>query len=133
MNTALPPDPAARETGPAAQDAAPVLLGEAVDVEQRRSHDAHTPRSATRCVASSRSAAAGNMDEFRAILARGMRLAFLLTIPSAIGLAMFASPIISVIYQHGRFNAQMTREPAGALASWLTSAVFTSAAGMAGA
>src|SRR6266498_1929959 len=34
---------------------------------------------------------------------------------AAIGLAMFASPIISVIYQHGRFNAEMTRETAGAL------------------
>ena len=63
----------------------------------------------------SKSAAVGNVDEFRAILARGIRLAFLLTIPSAIGLAMFASPIISVIYQHGRFNAEMTRETAGAL------------------
>jgi putative peptidoglycan lipid II flippase len=63
----------------------------------------------------SKSAAVGNMDEFRAILARGIRLAFLLTIPSAIGLAMLASPIISVIYQHGRFNAEMTRQTAGAL------------------
>ncbi len=63
----------------------------------------------------SRSAAIGNIDEFRAILARGMRLAFLLTIPSAIGLAMLASPIISVIYQHGRFTAEMTRQTAGAL------------------
>jgi putative peptidoglycan lipid II flippase len=63
----------------------------------------------------SKSAAVGNIDEFRAILARGMRLAFLLTIPSAIGLAMLASPIISVIYQHGRFTAEMTRQTAGAL------------------
>src|SRR5437879_4760014 len=63
----------------------------------------------------SKSAAVGNMNEFRAILARGMRLAFLLTIPSAIGLAMLASPIISVIYQHGRFTAAMTRQTAGAL------------------
>src|SRR5438876_7997330 len=63
----------------------------------------------------SKSAAVGNMDEFRAILARGIRLAFLLTIPSAIGLAMLASPIISVIYQHGRFTAEMTRQTAGAL------------------
>ncbi len=60
----------------------------------------------------SKSVAVGNMDEFRAILARGIRLAFLLTIPSAIGLAMLASPIISVIYQHGRFTAEMTRETA---------------------
>jgi putative peptidoglycan lipid II flippase len=63
----------------------------------------------------SKSVAVGNMDEFRAILARGIRLAFLLTIPSAIGLAMLASPIISVIYQHGRFTVEMTRETAGAL------------------
>src|SRR5581483_6045953 len=48
----------------------------------------------------SKSAAVGNMSEFRAILASGMRLAFALTIPSAIGLAMLASPIISVIYEH---------------------------------
>jgi putative peptidoglycan lipid II flippase len=38
----------------------------------------------------SKHAALGNTAEFRAILARGMRLAFLLTIPSAIGLAMLA-------------------------------------------
>jgi putative peptidoglycan lipid II flippase len=63
----------------------------------------------------SKSAAVGNIDEFRAILARGIRLAFLLTIPSAIGLGMLASPIVSVIYQHGRFTAEMTRETAGAL------------------
>lgn len=63
----------------------------------------------------SKSAALGNTEQFRAILARGMRLAFLLTIPSAIGLAMLASPIISVIYQHGRFTAEMTRQTAGAL------------------
>jgi putative peptidoglycan lipid II flippase len=63
----------------------------------------------------SKSAAVGNKDEFRAILANGMRLAFLLTVPSAIGLAMLASPNISVIYQHGRFTAEMTRETAGAL------------------
>ncbi len=63
----------------------------------------------------SKSAAMGNTEEFRAIIASGMRLAFLLTIPSAIGLAMLASPIISVIYEHGRFTAEMTRQTAGAL------------------
>jgi putative peptidoglycan lipid II flippase len=63
----------------------------------------------------SRSAAVGNVREFRGILAHGMRLAFLLTIPSAIGLAMLASPIISVIYEHGRFTGEMTRQTAGAL------------------
>jgi putative peptidoglycan lipid II flippase len=63
----------------------------------------------------SKSAAVGNMDDFRAILAHGMRLAFLLTVPAAVGLAVLAPSIISVIYQHGRFNAEMTRQTAGAL------------------
>lgn len=63
----------------------------------------------------SKTAALGNMTEFRGVLASGMRLAFLLTVPSAIGLAILASPIISVIYQHGRFTADMTRNTAGAL------------------
>jgi putative peptidoglycan lipid II flippase len=63
----------------------------------------------------SKHAAVGNLAEFRMILASGMRLALLLTIPAAIGLAMLAAPIISVIYEHGRFNAEMTRQTAGAL------------------
>ena len=44
-----------------------------------------------------------------------MRLAFLLTVPSAVGLMMLAEPIISVLYQHGRFDAHQTEEAAGAL------------------
>src|SRR5438067_10356705 len=45
----------------------------------------------------SRSAAVGNTAEFRGALAHSLRLVMLLTIPSAIGLAMLAEPIISVI------------------------------------
>src|SRR2546421_1875169 len=45
----------------------------------------------------SRSAALGNKTEFRGALAHAMRLVMLLTIPSAIGLMILASPIISVI------------------------------------
>jgi putative peptidoglycan lipid II flippase len=44
-----------------------------------------------------------------------MRLALLLTIPSTIGLMMLARPIISVIYEHGRFTATMTEQTALAL------------------
>jgi putative peptidoglycan lipid II flippase len=75
----------------------------------------------------SKSAALGRIDEFRGILASGMRLAFLLTIPSAIGLAMLAAPIISVIYQHGRFTAEMTRQTAGALQFYAVGLVAYSA------
>ncbi|HXY75427.1 MAG TPA: murein biosynthesis integral membrane protein MurJ [Steroidobacteraceae bacterium] len=62
-----------------------------------------------------RMAATGNEGAFRSELARGMRLAFLLTIPASIGLIVLAEPIISVLYQHGRFNAYQTAQSAGAL------------------
>src|SRR4051812_2665198 len=75
----------------------------------------------------SKSAARGNIGEFRSILAHGMRLAFLLTVPSAIGLAMLAAPIISVIYQHGRFDAEATRQTAGALQFYAVGLVSYSA------
>ena len=57
----------------------------------------------------------GNKEEFRGALAHALRLVFLLTIPSAIGLIILAEPIISLIYQHGRFTAEATVQTAGAL------------------
>jgi len=63
----------------------------------------------------SRLAVGGNMAAFRGELARAMRLGLLLTIPSAIGLMMLAEPIISVLYQHGRFDAYQAAQAAGAL------------------
>jgi putative peptidoglycan lipid II flippase len=63
----------------------------------------------------SRSAAVGNTSEFRSALAHSMRLVLLLTIPAAIGLIILAEPIIRLIYQHGRFTAESTRQTAVAL------------------
>jgi putative peptidoglycan lipid II flippase len=63
----------------------------------------------------SRSAAAGNIPEFRGALAHALRLILLLTIPSAIGLIILAEPIISLIYEHGRFTAAATIQTAAAL------------------
>lgn len=62
-----------------------------------------------------RSIAAGRTVEFRQNLAKGMRLAFLLTIPSTLGLIVLAEPIISVLYQHGRFAVDQTMQAAAAL------------------
>jgi len=62
-----------------------------------------------------RMAATGQHGIFRSELARGMRLAFLMTIPASIGLIVLAEPIISVLYQHGRFGVYETAESAGAL------------------
>jgi putative peptidoglycan lipid II flippase len=63
----------------------------------------------------SRLVVAGHMEGFRAELARAMRLMFLLTVPSSIGLMMLAEPIISVLYQHGRFDAHEASQAGGAL------------------
>jgi putative peptidoglycan lipid II flippase len=63
----------------------------------------------------SRLVAAGQMTAVRTELARAMRLALLLTIPSTVGLIMLAEPIISVLYQHGKFNAFESAQAAGAL------------------
>jgi putative peptidoglycan lipid II flippase len=62
-----------------------------------------------------RMAAAGNTPAFRSELARGMRLAFLMTIPASVGLMVLAEPIISVLYQHRRFGAFETAQAAAAL------------------
>jgi putative peptidoglycan lipid II flippase len=63
----------------------------------------------------SRSAALGNTAEFRGAIAHSLRLVMLLTIPSAIGLIILAEPIISLIYQHGRFTAESSGQTAAAL------------------
>ena len=63
----------------------------------------------------SRSAAAGNMPEFRGALAHALRLVMLLTIPSAIGLIILAQPIIGLLYEHGRFTPSSTQQTAAAL------------------
>jgi putative peptidoglycan lipid II flippase len=63
----------------------------------------------------SRLVVAGRMDAFRSELARAMRWAMLLTLPSMVGLMMLAEPIISVLYQHGKFDAYQAAQAAGAL------------------
>jgi putative peptidoglycan lipid II flippase len=63
----------------------------------------------------SRSAARKDEAEFRHTLASSMRLAFLLTIPSAVGLIVLGRPIIALIYERGHFGALDTEHTAAAL------------------
>lgn len=63
----------------------------------------------------SRSAAVGDKRAFRATLARGLRLAFFLTIPSAIGLICLGEPIISLLYRNGRFTITAAHQTGAAL------------------
>src|SRR5882724_1478649 len=63
------------------------------------------------------SAHAGRSDmvEFRKTLARSIRLAFFLCVPAACGLWVLATPIISAIYQHGKFDAFATEQTVACL------------------
>lgn len=63
----------------------------------------------------SRLVVAGKTAEFRSELARAIRWGLLLTLPSMVGLMLLAEPIISVLYQHGKFNADQAAQAAGAL------------------
>lgn len=63
----------------------------------------------------SRSAARKDQADFRHTLASSIRLAFLLTIPSAVGLIVLGQPIIALIYERGHFGSTDTQHTASAL------------------
>lgn len=71
----------------------------------------------------SRSAAKNDIPELRATLVRALSLACLLTVPSAVGLWFFSEPIISLIFQHGRFSYDSTIQSATALRFYATGLV----------
>lgn len=54
----------------------------------------------------SRIAATNDRVQFGPTLGRALRLAVFLTLPAAVGLWFLAQPIISLIYEHGKFHAQ---------------------------
>jgi putative peptidoglycan lipid II flippase len=66
----------------------------------------------------SRSAASGDMEEFRSTLSRSIAMTLLLSIPSAAGLAVLGESMIALIYQHGRFKASDTHQTALALSCY---------------
>ena len=57
----------------------------------------------------SRSAAANDMDEFRRTLSRSLGMVFVLTIPSAVGLAVLGESIIGAMYQMRRLHRFTTQ------------------------
>jgi putative peptidoglycan lipid II flippase len=62
-----------------------------------------------------RSAARGEMDEFRRTLSNSLGTVFLLTVPSSVGLIVLGKSIIGAIYQGGRFQLYDTQQTAVAL------------------
>jgi putative peptidoglycan lipid II flippase len=64
----------------------------------------------------SKSASTNDFDGFRATLSRSLGMVFLLTVPSAVGLAALSEPIVGAVYQLGEFTSESTRQTARALA-----------------
>jgi putative peptidoglycan lipid II flippase len=63
----------------------------------------------------SRAAVRGDLPGVRATLSESVRLVFLLTVPAALFLAVFAEPVIALLFQYGRFHAGDTAATAQAL------------------
>jgi putative peptidoglycan lipid II flippase len=62
-----------------------------------------------------RQASQGDMRALKTTYVSSLTMAFLLTIPASFGLVILAKPIIRLIFEHGRFNAQDTIHTAEAL------------------
>lgn len=75
----------------------------------------------------SRAAIGGISADFGPTLSKGLRLVAFLVIPSTIGLAVLAEPIISVIYEHGHFTPHQRMETALALRAYGYGLVFYAA------
>jgi putative peptidoglycan lipid II flippase len=65
-----------------------------------------------------RSAASGDTAEFRETLARSLGLAFLLTVPSSVGLIVLGKSMIGLIYEGVKFKAYDTERTSLALACY---------------
>jgi putative peptidoglycan lipid II flippase len=75
----------------------------------------------------SRSASVRNFPEFRATLSRSLGIVFLLTVPSAVGLAVLGNSIVAAVYQMGKFTIVDTHQTARALACYAIGLVGYSA------
>ena len=66
----------------------------------------------------------GITDKFRSVLGAGNRLVLFLTLPSAAGLLVLAEPIISLLYERGKFSHYETLATAAALRWYAVGLVF---------
>ncbi|MDB6117235.1 MAG: virulence factor MviN [Verrucomicrobiaceae bacterium] len=76
--------------------------------------------------AMARLATDGVSGEFKNTLAKGLKLVFLMTVPSAVGMALLAEPIIALIYQHNNWTGTDTAQAALALRTYAFGLVFFS-------
>ncbi len=72
----------------------------------------------------SRAAIGGISEDFRPTLAKGLRLVAFLVIPSALGLALLAEPIVSVLFERVKFHEIDRIQTAAALRAYGYGLVF---------
>ena len=63
----------------------------------------------------SRHAAIDDLEGVRSTIARGMAMMLMLNVPATLGLLTLATPIVQVLFEHGRFGPADTRSTAAAL------------------
>ena len=63
----------------------------------------------------SRHAAAGDLAAVRNAVSRGLRLMLAVMVPAAVGLAVLATPVVRLVFEHGEFTAADTPATARAL------------------
>src|SRR5919197_3706051 len=54
-------------------------------------------------------------ENLKSTLASSLRMSFMVNIPASFGLIFLSTPIVALIYQHGRFKASDTNSTANAL------------------
>jgi putative peptidoglycan lipid II flippase len=72
----------------------------------------------------SRLSAAGDREGFRQTLGLGLRLVLALIVPAALGLLVLAEPIVSLLFEHGKFTADDTYWTSWALRCYLLGLIF---------
>ena len=77
-------------------------------------------------------AARGEMESLAGAYWKGMRLICIVTVPAAVGFLLLSEPIVRLLFQHGAFGAEDTRQTAPVLAimalglplySWVTQSI----------
>jgi putative peptidoglycan lipid II flippase len=66
----------------------------------------------------------------RDTLSAAVRLVLLLTVPAAVFLAVMSEPLISLLFEHGRFTALATSQTAGALVMYCVGLPFFASIGI---
>ncbi|QYF93991.1 murein biosynthesis integral membrane protein MurJ [Massilia sp. PAMC28688] len=67
--------------------------------------------------------AGGDSEEYSGLLNWGLRLTFLLALPSAVGLAILATPVLATVLNYGNFSAAATEAASAPLIAYCVSLI----------